>query len=276
MVVKLPCKICCKPVVNSHHVIQCDNCNIGVHVKCNRINTQIYKFLQKSSATWYCIKCSEEIYPFLNISNEELFETNEGKNIKFKVFTKKNSKQNNDLIDKLNKAIDDPDSEMMTAKYHEPDKIPFLLLGTSTNRSFSHLNISSLTFHFEELIVLMAENKLNFDFLGISEIRFKLNKNSLNSISMSRHNIEHTPTESSKSGTLLYIKQGINYKLRKDLQICKSKELESTFVGVLEPGMSKNNMIIGCIYRHPSMELSEFNNHFLSVLLLKISKEKKW
>ena len=54
-----------------------------------------------------------------------------------------------------------------------------------------------------------------------------------------------------------------------------SKELESTFVEVLEPGMPRNNMITGYIYRHPSMEFSEFNNHFLSVLLEKISKEKK-
>ena len=92
---------------------------------------------------------------------------------------------------------------------------------------------------------------------------------------MPGYNIEHTATESSNDGTLLYIKQGINYKLRKDLQIYKSKELESTFIEVLEPGMPRNNMIIGCIYRHPSMELSEFNNHFLSVLLEKISKEKK-
>ena len=89
----------------------------------------------------------------------------------------KNSEQNIDLIEKLNKAMDDPDSEMMTAKYYEPDEISFLLSGTSPNRSFFHLNISSLTFHFDELIVLMAENKLNFDFLGISEIRLKLNRN---------------------------------------------------------------------------------------------------
>ena len=34
-----------------------------------------------------CIKCSEKIYAFLNISNEECFETNQGKNINFKVFT---------------------------------------------------------------------------------------------------------------------------------------------------------------------------------------------
>ena len=107
MVVKFPCKICFKAVASSYHAIQCDNCNIWLHVKC--------------SAAWYCIKCSEEIYPFSNISNEELFETNQGKNIKFKVFTQKNSEQNIDLIDTLNKAMDDPDSKMMTAKYFELD-----------------------------------------------------------------------------------------------------------------------------------------------------------
>ena len=273
MVVKFPCKICLKAVANSHHAIQCDNCNIWVHVKCNKINTQIYTFLQKSSAVWYCIKCSEEIYPFLNISNKELFETNQGKKHKVQSFCL--FEQNIDLIDTLNKAMDDPDSKMMTAKYYELDEISDLLSSTSPNRSFFHLNISSLTFHFDELLVLTAENKLNFDFLGISETRLKLNRNSLNPISMPGYNIEHTPTESSNGGTLLYIKQGINYKLRKDLQIYKSKELESTFIEVLEPGMPRNNMIIGCIYRHPSMELSEFNNHFLSVLLEKISKDKK-
>ena len=32
--------------------------------------------------------------------------------------------------------MDDPDFEMMTAKYYEPDEISFLLSGKSFNRSF--------------------------------------------------------------------------------------------------------------------------------------------
>ena len=151
--------------------------------------------------------------------------------------------------------MDDPDWEMMTTKYYEPDEISILLSGMPPNRSFFHLNISSFTFCFDELLVLMAENKLIFNFLGIFETHLKLNRNSFNPISMPSYNIEYTPTESSNSGTLLYIKQGINYKIRKDSQINKSKELESMFVKVLESVMSKNNMIIGCIYHHPSMEL---------------------
>ena len=115
--------------------------------------------------------------------------------------------------------MDDPDSKMMAAKYYELDEISDLLSSTSPNRFFFHLNISSLTFYFDELLVLTAENKLNFDFLGLSENCLKLNRNSLNPISMPGYNIEHIPTESSNGGTLLYIKPGINYKLRKDLQI---------------------------------------------------------
>ena len=136
MVVKFPSKICFKAVANLRHAIQCDNCNIWVHVKCNKINRQTYNFLLLSSAALHFIRCSEEIYAFLNISNEELFETNQGKNMKFKVFTQKNSEQNIDLVDALNKAMDDPDSKMMTAKYYEPDKISVLISGTSPNRSF--------------------------------------------------------------------------------------------------------------------------------------------
>ena len=139
----------------------------------------------------------------------------------------------------------DGDSKMMAAKYYEPDEISFLLSGTYPSRSFFfHLIIFCLTFHLYELIVLMAQCKLNFHFLVISETRLKLIRSSLNHISMPGYNTEHTATESSNFGTLLYIKQGINYKLRKDLQIYKSKELESTFVEVLEPVMSEKIYII--------------------------------
>ena len=95
---------------------------------------------------------------------------NQAKNIKFKVFIQKNSEQNIDLTDTLNRAMDDPDSEMMTASYYEPDEISVLLSSTPPNTSFFHLNISSFTFHLDKLLILMPESKLYFDFLGISEL----------------------------------------------------------------------------------------------------------
>ena len=36
-----------------------------------------------------------------------------------------------------------------------------------------------------------------------------------------------------------------------------------------------NSVIVGCIYRHPNMQLNEFNEGFLSELHIKLSKERK-
>ena len=44
---------------------------------------------------------------------------------------------------------------------------------------------------------------------------------------------EHMPTKSANGGALLYIKNGINYKLSPDLNINKDQELESIFIKIL-------------------------------------------
>ena len=62
--------------------------HLWVHIKCNKISFQTYKFLWKSSFALYCIKCFENIIPFLTISNKNLYETNQGKKEKIEVLTK--------------------------------------------------------------------------------------------------------------------------------------------------------------------------------------------
>ena len=126
------------------------------------------------------------------------------------------------------------------------------------------MNISSLSFHIEELTTLISEHNLTFDFFGVSETKLRLNKAPLN--------FEFTATECNNSGTAIYIKKGLNYKLRKDLEIYKSKQLEATFI---EVNLKNEKIVIGCKYRHPSMELSEFNNNYLTNLLDTLSSENK-
>ena len=60
-------------------------------------------------------------------------------------------------------------------------------------------------------------------------------------------------------------------KPRNDLNIYKSHHLESIFVEVILP--KRPNIIIGCIYRHSSMDICIFNDHYLNPLLEKLSKE---
>ena len=72
------------------------------------------------------------------------------------------------------------------------------------------------------------------------------------------------PTKPAYGGPLLYIKNGINYKLRPDLNITKDKELESIFIEILTK--NSKNILVGCIYRHSCMHPTEFNNLFLKPL----------
>ena len=53
----------------------------------------------------------------------------------------------------------------------------------------------------------------------------------------------------------------------------KACELESVFVEIVNDG--KRNNIYGCIYRHPSMEIDDFNSNFSEQLITKLSHENK-
>ena len=45
------------------------------------------------------------------------------------------------------------------------------------------------------------------------------------------------------------------------------------FIEVINPRIP--NIIVGVIYKHPKMDLTEFNNNFLNNLLKKINREQK-
>ena len=173
--------------------------------------------------------------------------------MKFKVLTKKSILSNQDLIDNLNSAMDDPESKMLSSKYYEPNEMKALFKNTNKHFSFFHLNISPLPFHFQELSTLITKYNLNFDFLGLSESRLKLNKNSLTSIQ-------------SKYQDIILITLPLN------VNIYKSRQLELTFMEVVQ---NKERIIKGCLYRHLSMELSEFNSHYLTDLLDSLSAKTK-
>ena len=84
---------------------------------------------------------------------------------------------------------------------------------------------------------------------------------------------EFCPTESSAGGTRFYIRNHLSYKLRNNLCTHKPTELESSFIEI--SNLKRPSIIIGCIYRHPNMDLDEFKDNYLNTLLGKITKENK-
>ena len=95
------------------------------------------------------------------------------------------------------------------------------------------MNVNLLQFHFDELETFLANCPIDFQVLGIMESRLKGASPPATNIILPGFTYEHMPTKSANGGALLYIKNGINYKLRPDLNINKDKELESIFIEVI-------------------------------------------
>ena len=93
------------------------------------------------------------------------------------------------------------------------------------------------------------------------------------SISLNNYSFEFIPTESTAGGTYLYIANHLPYKLHNDLNLYKANQLESTFIEIINS--KKSNIIVGCLYKHSVMDITDFNKNYLNSLLDKISKENK-
>ena len=72
---------------------------------------------------------------------------------------------------------------------------------------------------------------------------------------------------------MLYISSYLSYKPRTDLNMCKKKnQLECIFIEITSS--KKTNIIISSVYKHPNMDVLDFN-YLINQLLDKISKEQK-
>ena len=86
-----------------------------------------------------------------------------------------------------------------------------------------HLKISPFSCHHLELYNLISSLKIKPNIIGISETRLQNGKEPITNISLPSYVYGHTPTESGKGGTFLYIDKSINYKLPKDLTIFEKR-----------------------------------------------------
>ena len=85
----------------------------------------------------------------------------------------------------------------------------------------------------------MSCTKNNFDIIGVTETGITKQVSLLNNLNLNNYSYEFTLIETTAGGTLLYIAylqtllyDHLSYKCRKDLNIYKKNELESTFVEI--------------------------------------------
>ena len=127
--------------------------------------------------------------------------------------------------------------------------------------SLFHINDCSLNKNFEDLEYLIKSTNINFDIIVISKTRILKDTNIVKNINIPNFSFEFTPTNH------------LAYQNQNDLSLYKIISLESTFTEITNPNKS-TNIIVGCIYRHPKMDLFEFINYYLNPLLEKLAKEQ--
>ena len=78
------------------------------------------------------------------------------------------------------------------------------------------MNVCSLTKNFDDFNILLGDLNVSFD---ITETRIKKDSLSPINLQLRNYSIEHTPTESTAGGPLLYISKRLSYQLRNDLRL---------------------------------------------------------
>ena len=152
-------------------------------------------------------------------------------------------------MNQLNNFTDDKkenELNLPNCKYRDPDYFKNLTKDFKRKASsFFYVNVCSLTKHFDDFN--------SFDVLVITESRIKKDSSRPINLSLNNYWTEHTQTESSAGGTLLFINKRLSYQLRNDLRIYDPGKVKSTFIEII---CSKStNVIVGCICKHQKESL---------------------
>lgn len=141
--------------------------------------------------------------------------------------------------------------------------------------SFLHLNIRSLTKHFDNFQELLNSLKIRFKIIALTETRLITNSIARHNLCLDGYSLVSNSTEASAGGTAIYVCNSLSYRYRQDLSsdMYQSKKLESTFIEISEN--RKKSLVVGCIYKHPGMPVNEFANAYFSPISDKVNKEKK-
>ena len=255
------CEICNKRIHKNIKYVQCSDCRKVLHFSCLNDSCNINSYSKKHFS---CVKCTLQNLPFRSCFDVDVLTLG-----------------NNVLNSSQSTFINDLKSHQPSLQFNDIDNLnninshyvnikEFNNIINSNTLEIVHLNIASLNKHIDELHNFLSLINKKINLIGITE--HKLNASNSLYNGLPGYNFVFTPTISSHGGAGFFVSNNLNFKLRSDLEIKKPQLCESIFI---EVNFNKQkNIIFGCIYRHPSTSITDFNENFLTPLLQKLSLEK--
>ena len=160
----------------------------------------------------------------------------------------------------------------LNSKYHSV--LDFQKLKVQKNFNIFHANVNGLETKFDNLHTFLAGAMSAMDVVAITETSEHKDHSFITNTSMEGYKPFHTPTNSLKGGTAMFINQDYDSFERTELK-AQTDLYESVWAEI--KNKNSKNIVCGCIYRHPSYlksDMSEFNK-YLDTTLSKLVKEKK-
>ena len=275
---KSPCVICHKWVNNNHRALQCDNCHLWIHYRCNGLTFDEYQRLQLNMKVWFCKTCITDIFPFTSLDEFEfdtLLHSERPPDIELlpppppplDIMSKISGLSNLD-----NSGIESNIPNPINSMYYYPSDFQKLnLSSSSTYFSLFHINLNSLDAHLDDLQTTLASLNFPFHIIGISETRenystgFKMNNN------LNGFTLFFQPSRSAAGGVAIYASKYLNAFGRTDLSTTDD-DFETVWVEI--NNTKAKNILCCCAYRHPSSNPVRFKEHLESILS-QLTRENK-
>ena len=124
--------------------------------------------------------------------------------------------------------------------------------------SIMHVNSRSLFKNYDDFVVFLSCVKHKFSVIGISETWFKQTTDTRMFDIPGYSLLQVCRSNKRGGGVLLYIRDGIDYKLRNDLS-GEHAGFESIFVEIVT---DDSKSIVGCVYRAPDNDIPSFIQSF--------------
>ena len=252
---KNPCAICNKNCLKKQVFVNCNACGKDFHIKCDGATVKQcneYKKLQKddplhNNLQWNCLYCTMkknyENIAFTLSDSQDLENINNSDNMKFCEHLPKLE----DVFE-TTKFSNFPNSNAefslpsnLNSKYHSVYE--FQKLKIQKNFNIFHSNVNGIESKFDTLENFLAGATSAMDIIGISETSEDKDKSFISNISLDGYNLFHTPSNSAKGGTAIYVNDDFDafesndIKAQSDLYESvwieiKNKKVKTLFVDV--------------------------------------------
>ena len=257
---KNPCGLCNKNVTKAQKFILCSGCSKSVHIKCNGTSDEIFeKFITENNSDleWFCLACTMksnyENFPFTLCDNQNLTNINTCDRMNVIEYL-----PNEEILKELSQypcfsqVSDNDDGELITpellsSKYHTVHEFQNLNLEDRLN--VFHSNVNGLECKFETLCAFLTCCKSPPNLIGITETSEQKDSSFITNVAMEGYKFYHTPTNISKGGCCIYVKNDFDVFERDDLKV-QNDHFQSVWTEI--KNKKSKNIIFGCIYRSPN------------------------